>query len=129
MIPMERFTKDERRMLKVLRALSAQDRATLLAFGQFLIERDATAGVEPGAAELPEPIPDDPVHEPRPSRESVVAAVRRLRRVYPMIDPGEMLNETSALMAAHVLQGRPADQVIDELESLFVTRFDKRRSS
>jgi hypothetical protein len=44
---------------------------------------------------------------PRPSQESVVAAIKRLSKTYEMLDRGPMLNETSALMSAHVLQGRP----------------------
>ena len=39
-----------------------------------------------------------------------------------------MLHETSALMAAHVLQGREASAVIDELEALFATRYEALRA-
>jgi hypothetical protein len=67
------------------------------------------------------------VFELRPAEESVVAAIKRLRRTYPMLDGGSLLNETSALMAAHVLQGRPAAEVIDALEALFSARFDAYR--
>ena len=40
-----------------------------------------------------------------------------------MLDSTEMLTETSALMGAHVLQGRAAEVVIDELEALFTARY------
>jgi hypothetical protein len=36
-----------------------------------------------------------------------------------MLDKAKLLNETSALMAQHVMQGRPAEEVIDELEIVF----------
>ncbi|WP_242513508.1 hypothetical protein [Halochromatium salexigens] len=115
-------------MLKILRALNAQDRATLMAFGEFLLAGGAAlraAGGECASVETP---PSTPQHEPRPPDESVVAAIKRLRRVYPMLDPSEMLHETSALMAAHVLQGRDAGAVIDELERLFLARYETQGS-
>lgn len=67
----------------------------------------------------------EPQQIPRPTEESVVKAIRRLSETYPMIDRSTMLNETSALMAAHVMQGRAAAEVIDELEALFLGRFEK----
>jgi len=129
MIPMEPIAAHERRLLKILRALNQQDRGALIAFGEFLATGGAAVG---GLADKAEPapvLPSEPRHEPRPSQESVVAAIKRLRRVYPMLDPGEMLHETSALMAAHVLQGRNADEVIDELEVLFLSRYQARLSA
>jgi hypothetical protein len=45
-----------------------------------------------------------------------------------MLDPGAMLNETSALMAAHVLQGRDAGAVIDDLERLFLAHYQSQGS-
>ncbi len=114
---------DERRLVRSFRRLDPASRQTLLAFAEFLAERTAqdseTAAVQP----VPEPTPE-PRPEPRPAQESVVAAIKRLRRSYPMLDGGTMLQETSQLMAAHVLQGRDAGVVIDELEVLFARRFN-----
>lgn len=128
MIPAPRLSPAERALLASHRALSAGDRATLLAFAQFLASRaststDAGTDASTGAEATAEPRPTCPVPEPRPPQESVIAAIRRLRRVYPMLDGGKMLNETSALMSAHVLQGRAAVDVIDELEVLFAARY------
>ncbi len=128
MIPMDPPSAHERRMLKILRALTAQDRATLLAFGEFLLTGGATWGTTGAGSASVEAPPSTPQHEPRPPNESVVAAIKRLRRVYPMLDPSALLHETSALMAAHVLQGQEAGGVIDELERLFVTRYEMQRS-
>lgn len=126
MIPMERTSPHERRLLKILRALDVQDRATLIAFAEFLMAGGA-AGADSVAGGLERtPVPPEPQHEPRPTQESVVAAIKRLRRVYPMLDAGEMLHETSALMATHLLQGRDAAEVIDDLEVLFVSRYQAR---
>jgi hypothetical protein len=110
----------ERRLLRSFRALDSDARETLLAFAEFLQSRARPA--EAFAAVL------EPVLEPRPQQESVVGAIQRLRRTYPMLDGGRMLNETSSLMAAHVLQGRAAAEVIDELEALFAARYDEYAS-
>jgi hypothetical protein len=110
---------DERRLLRRFRALDADAKRTLLAFADFLAAR---AGGAPDVAAVPGP-PPAPIPEPRPAAESVVAAIKRLRRTYPMLDGGTMLSETSALMSAHVLQGREAAAVIDELEALFARAY------
>ena len=49
----------------------------------------------------------------------MVVAIKRLRATYPMLDPAKLLNETHDLMTQHVMQGRKAAEVIDELEVLF----------
>lgn len=57
--------------------------------------------------------------EPRPVDESVVAAIRRLTRSYPAAERRRLMGPASMLMAQHVLQGRAAVEVIDELETVF----------
>ena len=106
----------ERRLLAAFRALGEREQEMLLAFAEFLRERGVPAPDEPPP--VPEPIP-------RPPEETVVAALKRLARTYPMLDKAEMLNEASALVAQHVLHGRPAAEVIDELERLFRTRYER----
>lgn len=59
------------------------------------------------------------VPEPRPADESVVAAIRRLTRVYPGAERRRLMGPVSMLMAEHALQGRAAVEVIDELEAVF----------
>jgi len=108
----------ERRLLAAFRALGERERAALLAFAEFLRER-GLAG-----AEAPPPVPE-PEPIPRPPEETVVAALKRLARTYPMLDKAEMLSEASALVAQHVLHGRPAAEVIDELERLFRARYER----
>jgi hypothetical protein len=111
----------ERRLVRSFRALAAAERDTLLAFAEFLVQRGATT---------PEPHrgPREPTPVLRPSTESVVAAIKRLSKAYAMLDRGPMLNETSALMSAHVLQGRPASEVIDDLEALFARHYRDYRA-
>jgi hypothetical protein len=120
LLPIQPASADERRLLRLFRSLDPEAGRTLLAFAEFLAERGDGAGVGCGRppAHVAEPIPED-----RPVGETVIAAIKRLRRSYPMLDSGTMLHETSALMAAHVLQGRNAASVIDDLEALFAARY------
>jgi hypothetical protein len=111
----------KRRLLALYDALDERDRATLTALAEFLAARQA-GGVEPLSA-VPEP---DWI--PRPAEESVIAAIRRLSRTYHMLDKALMLHDTSALMSAHILQGRPAGEVIDELEALFSGHYERHRA-
>lgn len=112
---------DERRLTKMYRALSAADREMLLAFADFLCQRAA-------APQAQAPSLREPQHAPRPEKESVVAAIKRLSKTYDMLERDALLNDTSALMSAHVLQGRAAQEVIDELEALFARHYSDYRS-
>jgi hypothetical protein len=71
--------------------------------------------------------PAEPDTITRPAQETVVGAIKRLSLSYHMLDRRRMLDETSSLMAAHVLNGRPARDVIDELEALFARHYDAYR--
>ncbi|WP_295539545.1 hypothetical protein [uncultured Thiohalocapsa sp.] len=114
----------QRRLLRLYRSLDAGAQDTLLAFAEFLAQRGGTAAPASAQAAIPEPAP-----EPRPADETVIGAIKRLRRTYAMLDSATMLQETSSLMAAHVLQGREAAAVIDELEALFATRYDALKAT
>ncbi|WP_019571184.1 hypothetical protein [Thioalkalivibrio sp. ALMg3] len=96
--------------------LSTEDQASLLKFARFLEQESP--------APAPEPVPE-PEPIPRPESESVIKAMRRLSATYPMLDRSKLLNETSALMGQHVMQGRPAVEVIDELEGVFRAHYEK----
>ena len=110
------MTSTEKRLLRLFRDLDEQARETLLAFAEFLSTR---AAPQP-PSELPEP-----ELIPRPDKESVVAAIRRLSASYSMLDKGRMLNDTSNLMTQHVMQGRPANEVVDELEEVFRRHYEQ----
>lgn len=113
----------QRRLLTLYRELGETDRASLLAFAEFLASRGQSA------ESTSEPPPrHEPKEIPRPDQESVVAAIRRLSEAFFMLDRGRMLNETSILMSSHILQGRAAPEVIDDLESLFLRHYETYRS-
>jgi hypothetical protein len=117
-LPQKNLPVDQRRLLKLFSALSDQDKASLLAFAEFLATRTA-------APEEPARAPERPCPASRPPGESVVAAMRRLSAGYPMLDKSVILHEAASLMAAHTLQGRPAIEVIDELEGLFERQYQR----
>jgi hypothetical protein len=104
--------KDDKRLLELYKRLGEGERATLLAFAEFLASR------------MPEPVETSevslvPLAIPRPEQETVIGAIKRLAATYPMVDRSKMLHETAGLMTQHMVQGRAAGEVIDELERLF----------
>lgn len=109
---------DLKRLHQLASALPAAEQAMLLAFAEFLHARIGVA-----ASEITPPI-STPQAIPRPAQESVVKAIKRLSQTYPMLDKSTLLNEASQLLSQHVLQGRAASDVIDELEVLFQTRYE-----
>ncbi|EXJ15284.1 hypothetical protein [Imhoffiella purpurea] len=115
MLPQPTGSAAERRLAKLYRSLSPADRDTLIAFAEFLVQRGRP---EPG-----ETMPREPKPTTRPDKETVVGAIKRLSQSYDMLERDSLLNETSALMSAHLLQGRGAAEVIDDLEALFARHY------
>ena len=74
------------------------------------------------------PCPEPELLE-RPAAESVVKALKRLRASYPMLSPESLLQASSDLMAAHMIKGRPANEVIDELEKIFAEYYQKFKAA
>ncbi len=107
------MSKQEKRLLTLFGALPDDARATLLEFAEFLHSRS-------GGREVAAPTPIE-----RPKEETVIAAIKRLSATYHMVDRDKMLHETSALVSAHLMQGRPAAEVIDELEQVFRRHYER----
>lgn len=114
--------KPEKRLARLYEQLDEPGRAMLMEFAEFLAARRTT----PEETPLPEPLPI-----PRPENETVVRAIKRLRETYPMLDAAKLLHETSNVMTQHVMHGRPAVEVIEELEVVFSRHYrafaDKRK--
>lgn len=108
----------KQQLLQLLEQLSATQLKSVLDFTRYLAETE-------GVAVEGQP-PRDPLAIPRPEEESVIDAIRRLKSTYPMIDAQKMLPGAADLMTQHVMQGREAQQVIDDLEALFRDAYDKR---
>lgn len=107
------------RVAEIAERLPEEQLHTLVQFAEFLLTQ-----VPEQEADTPFP---EPKSIPRPAQESVIKAMRRLSETYFMLDRGPLLNETSALMAQHVMQGRSAKEVIDELEAMFAAHYEKAR--
>jgi len=108
-------TPQQQQLLAYLEKLSANDTATLLRFAAFLAQGATNASILPTAvSEIPQP-----KVLARPEQERVVDAIKRLAESYPMLDKKKLLNQTSGLVAEHVMGGKPARLVIDEMEAAF----------
>ena len=108
--------RNRRKALKeIIERLPDAQVEALIDYAEFLLVRHGRA----------EPASEEPLPIDRPSQESVVVAIKRLRATYPMIDPATILHETADLMAQHVMQGREAVEVIDELEVLFRSHYER----
>ena len=106
--------KSEKQLLEVWRKLSENDQDALQQFAEFLLQRNGSI----------QEVAPEPLDIERPSDESVMAAIKRLSETYPMINKDNMLNETSSLVAQHVIHGKDAVPVIDELEIVFRRHYD-----
>ena len=110
---------DGKRLLALFRTLSDARQQTLIEFATFLADKEAVDSADAPALE--------PVPIPRPEQENVVMAIKRLRATYPMLDSADLFNEASAQMTRHLIHGIPAPEVIDELEQIFLQRYQSSR--
>lgn len=102
-----------KKLLEYWETLDSGDQRSLLDYARFLVHR----------AQRPAPALPIPHHEPRPNDETVVAAIKRLTRVYHMLDRRKVLGETTMLMSRHIMEGRSAREVIDQLEQVFASHY------
>ena len=110
------MNKKESKLLNIFSDLDENDQSSIVSFAEFLLEKAKQDGRLI--------VVDKPVEISRPEEERVVAAIKRLSATFPMLKKNSMLNETAALMSEHILKGRKAEDVIDELETLFNVRYD-----
>lgn len=107
-------------LIRLLDKLADAQLFQLQEYAEFLAER------YPKIENQSEPV--EPVDIPRPNKESVIAAMKRLRESYPMLDQQKLLNDTSELMSAHMLAGESAETVVDKLEQVFRKHYDALQS-
>jgi len=106
----------QQRLTDLYAGLDEDGRSSLLAFAEFLASRGRVPTV---TASKPVVAVPEPENIPRPDDESIVAALKRLAKTYPMLDKSEMLGATSDMVATHVMQGSDPAGVIDQLEAVF----------
>lgn len=130
--------QQQKKLNDLYQQLDEADARTLLRFAEFLAAQPVTAvnqttadtgsgngSAESAAAVTQSPEIPKPESIPRPQQETVVAALKRLSTTYPMLDKSVLLHQASALVAEHVMGGRPAREVIDEIELIFRRAYDK----
>ena len=108
----------EKKLLATFNQLESSKQESLLAFAEFLSTRNA--GDDSPLAPLAKPQIIQ-----RPESESVVAAIKRLSASYPMLEKPQLLNQASAIMTKHVMQGQGVEFAIDELEVLFLQFYEE----
>lgn len=105
----------EKKLLQTYRILDDDDKKALIRFAEFLSQKEQ---------ERAETIEEPKYIEPKEG-ETVVGALKRLSSSYFMLDKAVMLNETSTIMAQHIMQGKDKKEVVEELEVLFKTHYAK----
>lgn len=118
--PKKTQSPEQRELVRLFNQLDSAQRQSLLDFASYLAEREHAIEPSPSAEH-----PQSPEAIPRPLEESVVAAIRRLAQTYPMLNKDELLHDSSSLMTGHVMHGRPAPEVIDQLETLFSAAYQR----
>jgi hypothetical protein len=108
------LNKNDKKLLKIYNQLTESAQSSLMDYADFLLDK------YPNIQEVQK----EPNFIPRPEAESVIAAIKRLSATYPMLTETSLFNETSTLMSQHIMQGREASVVIDEIEAIFSTQYN-----
>lgn len=101
---------ERKRLLELFERLAAEQQSSLLDYAEFLAARRHVAVPRAESA-------------PRPAVETVVQAIKRLNRSYPMMQRHRLMPAVEKLLAEHLIDNRPAPQVIDEMEALFAAEY------
>jgi hypothetical protein len=113
--------KQERQLVKIFKSLDSANKDALVAFAEFLQIRSMPDTSELQNKQLPS---TEPLDIPRPDKESVIKAIKRLSDTYPMVDKENILHPITDLMTAHMLQGKKANDVINELQEIFFKEYE-----
>ena len=109
------MTRDAKALADLFEALDKERQDSLFDYAEFLLSK--------GGA-VPRTI-DEPLEIPRHQNETVVGAIKRLKLTYPMIDSMKVFAVASDLMTDHMVKGRDAEEVINEIEALFEETYQK----
>ncbi len=104
---------------KIFHQLPETQQQTLLDYAEFLSQRYAA---EAG------PVAEYPLDISRPQEESVIKAVRRLSKTYPMLDSKKLFEKTSSFMMKNLIHGEESASLIDEMEVFFEEHYQAYRS-
>lgn len=107
--------KSSNDLISLYEQLDDERKRSLSDFANYLLEQGG-----PAIKDIPEP---DEI--PRPAEETVVGAIKRLKVKYHMIESMSVFSAASSLMTEHMMNGRDAVEVIDEMEALFEDAYQK----
>jgi hypothetical protein len=108
-------SKSSQQLIKLYEAMDERHRQSLSDFADFLFDRYGPA--------LKEILPPEDI--PRPQQETVVGTIKRLKLTYHMVESMAVFSSASSLMTEHMIKGRDANEVIDEMEKLFADAYQK----
>lgn len=103
------MSRDIENLIEIFETLDSERQKSLLDFAGFLQSKGNLVTKEVA----------EPIEISRPDNETVVGAIKRLKSSYPMIDSMKVFSSASELMTEHMIKGRDADEVIDEMERIF----------
>ncbi len=107
--------KSSKELMEIYEAMDDERKLSLSDFADFLYAKSG-----PVVREIP-----PPEDIPRPEKETVVGAVKRLKTQYHMVDSMTVFSAASSLMTDHMVKGRDLVEVIDEMEQLFEDAYKK----
>ncbi|MBF0415758.1 MAG: hypothetical protein HQL79_08335 [Magnetococcales bacterium] len=107
---------------KIEQQLSDTNRDTLLKFAQFLLHQEEIS------TPVPSP-PREPLNIPSPPNETVVQALKRLKRNYPMIEADIGLLDAASQFVMQKVLGHPDAELIRKMEKLFSDAYEKWRQA
>ena len=107
--------KSSQQLTSLYESMDDERKLSLCDFADFLYARAA-----PVSKEI---LPPEDVS--RPQEETVVGAVKRLKIKYHMVESMTVFSAASSLMTDHMVKGRDVVEVIDEMEMLFESAYDK----
>jgi len=99
-----------RQLVTLFDGLDEERQRTLFEFAEFLVARSTP---RPSAAIVPM----------RAADETVFHAVRRLNATYPALERHRLLEPVGQLLSQHMVDGRPKNEIIDELEALYARTY------
>ena len=114
---------DEQKLLKYFSQLDTKNRQKVLEFAEFIAQKMSQSGHMSESNQNQEL--QEPQDIPRPKQENVIRALKRLSKTYYMLNNELILGEATQFVSQHIMQGRAAEDVIDDLENLFTIHYEK----
>jgi len=108
---------ESKKLSELFVKLPDADQQTLMDFALFLKQKNKDKQVD-------FPIPK---LEDRVDGESVIAAIKRLKKIYHMLNMDPLIDETSSYLTQYMVQGRDKNEVINDLEASFVKHYEQQK--